>query len=91
MNSGFDFSELVKKAIKYLCEGLIIGIVSYAIPKKKLDMEEVIIIGLPPQHSPSSTCSPSIGASARGGVGFRRFGVNWRNKVGLTPAHYSIM
>jgi hypothetical protein len=46
MNSGFDFSELVKKAIKYLCEGLIIGIVSYAIPKKKLDMEEVIIIGL---------------------------------------------
>jgi hypothetical protein len=34
MNSGFDFSELVKKAIKYLCEGLIIGIVSYAIPRR---------------------------------------------------------
>jgi hypothetical protein len=43
MNSGF-FSELVKKAIKYLCEGLIIG--SKLRDLKKLDMEEVIIIGL---------------------------------------------
>jgi hypothetical protein len=72
MNSGFDFSELVKKAIKYLCEGLIIGIVSYAIPKKKLDMEEVIIIGLSAAATFAvlDVFSPSIGASARGGVGF---------------------
>jgi hypothetical protein len=88
MNSGFDFSELVKKAIKYLCEGLIIGIVSYAIPRRS-SMEEVIIgLSAAATFAVLDVFSPSIGASARG-VGFRRF--NWRNKVGLTPAHYSIM
>ena len=42
--SGFDFSELVKRAIKYIVEGIMVAIAAYAIPKKSLNVEEVVII-----------------------------------------------
>jgi hypothetical protein len=37
----FDFTELVKRAIKYLIEGLAVAICAYAIPKKQLNVEEI--------------------------------------------------
>ena len=39
---GFDFSELVKRAIKYIVEGIMVAIAAYAIPKKSLNIEEVV-------------------------------------------------
>ena len=42
MNPGMG--ELVKRAIKYLVEGLMVAIAAYAIPKKSLHMEEVLLI-----------------------------------------------
>lgn len=71
MVPGFDFSDLVKRVIKYCLEGLVISIVAYSIPKKKLDIEEIVIIGLSAAATFSilDVFSPSIGASARGGVG----------------------
>ena len=38
MSSGLDFSELVKRAIKYIIEGIIVAIAAYAIPKKSLNV-----------------------------------------------------
>ena len=72
MSHLFDFNEFVKRAIKYLVEGLIVSIVAAVIPKKSLNMEEVVIIAL----SAAATFalldlfSPSIGISARNGAGF---------------------
>ena len=36
----FDFSELVKRVIKYLIEGLMVAIAAYAIPKQSLKVEK---------------------------------------------------
>ena len=43
---GVDLGELVKRAIKYLVEGLMVAIAAYTIPKKSLKMDEVALIAL---------------------------------------------
>ena len=71
MNHLFDFNEFVKRAIKYLVEGIMVGIVAFAIPKKNLNIEEVVIIGLTAAATFAilDVFSPSIGAATRNGVG----------------------
>lgn len=46
MSGMFDFNELVKRAIKYLIEGLAVAVVALLIPKKALNVEEIVIIAL---------------------------------------------
>ena len=41
-----DMKELVTRAVKYLIEGLVVGLVAYAIPNGKLSISEVIIISI---------------------------------------------
>jgi hypothetical protein len=69
---GFDFSELVKRAIKYMVEGIMVAIAAYAIPKKTLNIEEVVIIGLmaAATFSVLDVFVPTMAESARGGAGF---------------------
>jgi len=69
---SFDFSEFVKRAIKYMVEGIMVAIAAFAIPKKKLDIEEVVIVGLvaAATFSVLDVFVPSMGVSARGGAGF---------------------
>jgi hypothetical protein len=72
MNGMFDFSEFVKRAIKYIVEGIMVAIAAFVIPKKTLNVEEVVIIAL----SAAATFAvldvfvPSMASSARGGAGF---------------------
>ena len=42
----FDFSEMIKRIIKYIIEGLIVAVVAYAIPKQSLKLEEIMVIAL---------------------------------------------
>ena len=72
MQPGFDFSELIKRVIKYLVEGIMVAIAAFAIPKKSLNLEEVVIIGLTAAATFSvlDVFIPSMAASARGGAGF---------------------
>jgi ABC-type Co2+ transport system permease subunit len=69
--SGFDLSEILKRAIKYLIEGLAVAIVAVLVPKKSLNVEEIIIIAL----TAAATFSvldlfiPSMGSSVRQGAG----------------------
>lgn len=71
MNNLFDFDEFVKRAIKYLVEGIMVAIVAFSIPKKNLNIEEVVIIGLTAAATFAilDVFSPSIGAASRNGVG----------------------
>ena len=64
--------EIVKRAIKYLVEGLMVAIVAFVIPQKPLKMEEIAIIALMAAATFSilDTFIPSMGVGARSGAGF---------------------
>ena len=68
----FDISELLKRLIKYLVEGLMVAIAAYAIPKRNLSLDEVALIALTAAATFSilDTYLPSMAVSARGGAGF---------------------
>lgn len=68
-----DFAELLKRAIKYLVEGLMVAIAAYAIPKGKgLTLDEIALIALTAAATFSilDTYIPSMAVSARTGAGF---------------------
>jgi ABC-type Co2+ transport system permease subunit len=68
--SGFDFSELIKRAIKYIVEGIIVALAAYVIPKKSLNVEEVVVIALTAAATFSvlDVFIPSMGVGARSGT-----------------------
>jgi hypothetical protein len=41
-----DVAEVIKKTIKYLVMGIVVALVSYIIPKQKLNIDEILIIVL---------------------------------------------
>jgi ABC-type Co2+ transport system permease subunit len=67
----FDFNEFIKRAIKYIIEGIMVAIAAYAIPKKSLNVEEIVVIALmaAATFSVLDVFVPSVGASSRQGVG----------------------
>jgi ABC-type Co2+ transport system permease subunit len=69
---SFDFSEFIKRVIKYLVEGIMVAVAAFAIPKKKLDIEEIVVIALTAAMTFSilDVFVPSMASSARGGAGF---------------------
>ncbi len=72
MNGLINVGELVKRIIKYLVEGLMVAIAAYAIPKRSLNIEEIILIALTAAATFSilDTYVPAMGVSARSGAGF---------------------
>jgi ABC-type Co2+ transport system permease subunit len=71
MSGMFDFNELIKRAIKYIIEGIMVAIAAYAIPKKSLNVEEIVVIALmaAATFSVLDVFVPSMGASTRNGAG----------------------
>ena len=71
MTEMFDMNELLKRAIKYIIEGLAVAICAMLIPKKALGMEEIVIIALTAAATFSilDVFIPSMGSSARNGAG----------------------
>ena len=59
-----DLGELVKRAIKYLVEGLMVAIAAYAIPKKGLNLDAAATFSI------LDTYVPSLAIGARSGAGF---------------------
>jgi ABC-type Co2+ transport system permease subunit len=72
MNGLINVGELVKRIIKYLVEGLMVAIAAYAIPKRSLNVEEIVLIALTAAATFSilDTYVPSMGVGARSGAGF---------------------
>jgi ABC-type Co2+ transport system permease subunit len=68
----FDIAELVKRIIKYLVEGLMVAIAAYAIPKRSLNIEEIVLLALTAAATFSilDTYVPSIAVTTRSGAGF---------------------
>ena len=67
-----EISELLKRAVKYLVEGLMIAIAAMAIPKKTLQVEEIALLALTAAATFAilDTYLPSMAVSARTGAGF---------------------
>jgi len=74
MNIGgfLDLGELVKRALKYLVEGLMVAIAAYVIPSKRLKLDECCLIALTAAATFSilDTYLPSMAVTARSGAGF---------------------
>jgi hypothetical protein len=66
-----DLSELIKRGIKYLIEGLVVAVVAVLVPKKALNVEEIVVIALTAAATFSllDVFIPSMGAAARNGAG----------------------
>jgi ABC-type Co2+ transport system permease subunit len=69
--SMFNVSELIKRIIKYLIEGLMVAIAAFAIPKRSLNLEEIALIALTAAATFAilDTYIPAMGVSARSGAG----------------------
>ena len=67
-----DLGELLRKVVKYLVEGVMVAIAAYAIPKKALNLDEILLIALTAAATFSilDTYVPSMAVSARSGAGF---------------------
>lgn len=85
-NFTIDGKEIMVRIIKYLLEGLCVGIAAALLPKSKLSVEEILTIALVAAATFSllDLFSPSIGASARMGSGFA-IGSTLAGGVGYRP------
>jgi hypothetical protein len=70
--AGLDMSELLKRAIKYLVEGMMVAIAAFAIPKKSINLDEIALIALTAAATFSilDTYIPSMAVNARSGAGY---------------------
>lgn len=81
--SVVNFGELVRRAIKYIIEGLVVSIACYAIPKagSRLSTEEIVIVALTAAATFAvlDVFVPAMGSSARNGAGLG---------IGLNLVHF---
>lgn len=67
-----NFGELFKRAIKYIVEGIVVALAAIVIPKRKWDVEEIVLVALiaAATFAILDTFIPSMGVSTRQGAGF---------------------
>ena len=67
-----DLGEIIRRAVKYLVEGVMVALAAYAIPKKSLNLDEVALIALTAAATFSilDTYVPAMAVSARSGAVF---------------------
>jgi len=67
----FDISEFIRRLVKYLIEGFMVSVAAYAIPKRSLNLEEILLIALMAAATFAilDTYIPSMGVSSRSGAG----------------------
>ena len=46
LGNVLDLSELLRRVIKYLVEGLMVALAAFAIPQKSLKLDEIALIAL---------------------------------------------
>jgi len=72
IGQALDIGELVRRIVKYVVEGIMVAIAAYAIPKRSMNVDEVMLIALTAAATFSilDTYVPSMAVSARSGAGF---------------------
>lgn len=69
---NLDLGEFIKRALKYVVEGVMVAIAAYAIPNKSLKVDEILLIALVAAATFSilDAYLPSMAVAARSGAGF---------------------
>ncbi len=72
LGNVLDIGELVRRIVKYVIEGIMVAIAAYAIPKRSMNLDEVMLVALTAAATFSvlDTYVPSMAGSARSGAGF---------------------
>ena len=74
MTNSVDLNEVASRALKYLLEGLVVGVAAVLIPSrnKQLKIEEAVMLGLTAAavFAVLDMFAPSVGGSAKTGAGF---------------------
>jgi len=72
LGNVLDIGELVRRIVKYVIEGIMVAIAAYAIPKRSMNLDEVMLVALTAAATFSilDTYVPSMAVSARSGAGF---------------------
>ena len=72
LGNVLDIGELVRRIVKYVIEGIMVAIAAYAIPKRSLNFDEIMLVALTAAATFSvlDTYVPSMAVSARSGAGF---------------------
>ena len=71
MEYTFDTQEMFTRIVKYLIEGLVVGLVASILPEKPLSLDKIVLLGLTAaaMFSILDLVAPSISTSARQGAG----------------------
>lgn len=71
MAMTFDAYEVFNRIVKYLLEGLVVGIVAYVLPSKSLSFEEILMLALTAAtvFAIMDYMAPAMAMGARQGVG----------------------
>lgn len=69
---SFDFNEALKRLLRYLMEGLAVGLAATLVGKKKINAQEILLIGLTASSILSllDVVSPTVSQGARSGAGY---------------------
>ena len=68
---GGDLGDLIRRAVKYMIEGLVVGAVAYVVPRKSLNIDEILTLALVAcTFSILDTFVPAMASSVRSGAGF---------------------
>lgn len=80
---SFSLQNLIVKIIKYIIEGLAVAVAAYYIPRTKMDLQDIAVIGVTAAaiFAILDIYSPSTGEAVRFGAGF---GIG-ANTVGFKP------
>ncbi len=72
MFENLDTSEFVQRLTKYLIEGFAVAVAAFYIPRKQMDINEILLIAATAAATFSilDMYAPSIAAGARLGTGF---------------------
>ena len=71
-SSGLNLQEILARAIKYLVEGGAVAVAAYFIPRKKMNLQEIVMIALTAAavFAILDLYAPAVGIATRQGAGF---------------------
>ncbi len=70
--SGLNIQEILARAIKYIVEGGAVAVAAYFIPRKKMNLQEIVMIALTAAavFAILDLYAPAVGIASRQGAGF---------------------
>jgi len=68
---NIDFTEVLRRAVRYLVQGFAVALAAYYIPQKKIDLNEIMVIAMTAASifALLDVLSPTIGGYVKTGIG----------------------